>query len=147
MWVHTLCQTGLHALKQTEPLPWGSMGFIPDRGWCSEENQCSKVPGISMNRAGCGGGRWGRVSAEITLVGKDSRQGSSQCCSLRAGKRGHASGRTPGGGHGNSLQYSCLENPMDGGVWWAAVHRITKSRTELKWLSTAQHIPYYIIAH
>ena len=36
------------------------------------------------------------------------------------------SGRFPGGGHGNSLQYSCLENPMDGGVWWARVHRIAK---------------------
>ena len=35
-------------------------------------------------------------------------------------------GRSPGGGHGNPLQYSCLENPMDGGVWWARVHRIAK---------------------
>ena len=33
------------------------------------------------------------------------------------------SGRSPGGGHGNSLQYSCLENPMDRGVWQATVHR------------------------
>ena len=33
------------------------------------------------------------------------------------------SGRSPGGGHGNSLQYSCLENPMDRGAWWATVHR------------------------
>ena len=31
------------------------------------------------------------------------------------------SGRSPGGGHGNPLQYSCLENPRDGGAWWAAV--------------------------
>ena len=42
-------------------------------------------------------------------------------------------GLTPGwersskGGHGNSLQYSCLENPMDRGAWWAIVHRVTKS--------------------
>ena len=35
-------------------------------------------------------------------------------------------GRFPEVGHGNSLQYSCLENPMDGGVWWARVHRIAK---------------------
>ena len=34
------------------------------------------------------------------------------------------SGRSPGGGHGNPLQYSCLENPMDRGVWWATVHRV-----------------------
>ena len=33
----------------------------------------------------------------------------------------------PGGGHDNPLQYSCLENPMDRGVWWATVHRITES--------------------
>ena len=39
------------------------------------------------------------------------------------------SGRSPGGGHGNLLQYSCLENPMDGGAWWAAVHGVAKSRT------------------
>ena len=42
------------------------------------------------------------------------------------------SGRSPGGGHDNPLQYSCLENPMDRGVWQATVHRITKSQTQLK---------------
>ena len=34
------------------------------------------------------------------------------------------SGRSPGGGHGNPLQYSCLENPMDRGAWWATVHGV-----------------------
>ena len=34
------------------------------------------------------------------------------------------SGRSPGGGHGNPQQYSCLENPVDGGAWWATVHRV-----------------------
>ena len=38
-------------------------------------------------------------------------------------------GRSPGGGHSNSLQYSCLENLMDSGVWWATVHGISKSQT------------------
>ena len=37
------------------------------------------------------------------------------------------SGRSPGGGHGNPLQYSCLENPMDRGAWQATVHRVIKS--------------------
>ena len=46
------------------------------------------------------------------------------------------SGRFPGGRHGNPLQYSYLENPMDGGAWRAIVHRVTKSQTPLKWLST-----------
>ena len=40
-------------------------------------------------------------------------------------------GRSPGEGNGNPLQYSCLKNPMDGGAWWATVHRITKNRTRL----------------
>ena len=39
------------------------------------------------------------------------------------------SGRSPGEGNGNPLQYSCLENSMDGGAWWATVHGVTKSRT------------------
>ena len=38
-------------------------------------------------------------------------------------------GRSPGEGNGNPLQYSCLENPMDGEAWWATVHGVTKSRT------------------
>ena len=37
------------------------------------------------------------------------------------------SGRSPGGGYGYPLQYSCLENPMDRGAWWARVHRVAKS--------------------
>ena len=39
------------------------------------------------------------------------------------------SGRSTGGGHGNLLQYSCLENPMDRGAWRATVHEVTKSLT------------------
>ena len=45
-------------------------------------------------------------------------------------------GRSLGGGHGNPLQYSCLENPMDRGAWRATVHSVAKSRTWLKLLST-----------
>ena len=41
-------------------------------------------------------------------------------------------GRSPGGGHGSPLQYSCLENPMDRGAWWATVHRIAMSWARLK---------------
>ena len=40
-------------------------------------------------------------------------------------------GRAPGDGNGNPLQYSCLENLLDGGAWWATVHRVAKSRTQL----------------
>ena len=50
-------------------------------------------------------------------------------------------GRSPGGWHDTPLQYYCLDNPMDREVWWAAIHRIAKSRTQLKlnWLSMAEH--------
>ena len=41
-------------------------------------------------------------------------------------------GRSPGEENGNPLQYSCLENPMDGGAWWAAVHGVAKSLTRLR---------------
>ena len=41
------------------------------------------------------------------------------------------SGRSPGEGNGNPLQYSCLENPMDRGAWWTTVHGVAKSRTQL----------------
>ena len=42
------------------------------------------------------------------------------------------SGRSPGEGNGNPLQYSCLENPRDSGAWWAAVYGVAQSRTRLK---------------
>ena len=46
------------------------------------------------------------------------------------------SGGSPGAGHSNLLQCSCLENSMDRGAWWATVHGVTKSWTRLKWLNT-----------
>ena len=42
-----------------------------------------------------------------------------------------------GEGNGNPLQCSCLENPRDGGAWWAAVYGVAQSRTQLKWLSSS----------
>ena len=65
--------------------------------------------------------------------------GKEPTCQYRRRKRCRfvpGSGRSPGGGHGNSLQYSCLENPMDRGAWWAMVHRVAESWTRLKWLTT-----------
>ena len=47
-------------------------------------------------------------------------------------------GRSPGEGNGNPLQYSCLENPMDGGAWWATVHGVAKSRTRLSDFTSLQ---------
>ena len=66
--------------------------------------------------------------------------GKEPACQCRRHKRGRFDpwvGTSPGGGHGNPLQYSSLENPMDRGAWWATVHRVAKSWIQLKWLSTA----------
>ena len=51
------------------------------------------------------------------------------------------SGRSPGGGHGNSLHYSCLENPIDRRAWWATIYGVSKSQTPPKRLSTDTHRP------
>jgi len=50
-------------------------------------------------------------------------------------------GRSPGGGHSNPLQYSCLENPVDRKSWWAVIHRIAKSQTRLRQPNTHAHLP------
>jgi len=49
----------------------------------------------------------------------------------------------PGGRNGNSWQYSCLENPMDRGAWWARVHRVAKSQTRLKCDWAHKHAPLW----
>ena len=66
----------------------------------------------------------------------------SACKSGATGDMGSipGSGKSPGGGHENPLQYSCLENPMDRGVWWATVHSAAKTQTKLKQLSIRVHI-------
>ena len=55
----------------------------------------------------------------------------SSCNVADAGDTGSIPGlgRSPVGGHGNPLQYSCLENPTDKGAWWATVHGVTESQT------------------
>ena len=54
-------------------------------------------------------------------------------------------GRSPGEGNGNPLQYSCLENSMDGGAWWATVHGVAKSWTQLS--NFTQYIYIYIYVY
>ena len=50
-------------------------------------------------------------------------------------------GRSPGEGNGDPLQYYCLENPMDRGAWWASVHEVAKSRTQLSDFTLTFHFP------
>ena len=68
-----------------------------------------------------------RESNDLLYGGSDGKE--STC---NAGDLGSisGSGRSPGEGNGNPLQYSCLENPMDKGAWWAIVPGITKSQTD-----------------
>ena len=63
-----------------------------------------------------------------------SSGGKESACSAGHQHLVPGSGRSPGEGNGNPLQYSCLENPMDRGACWATVHGVTKSRTWLSWL-------------
>ena len=54
-------------------------------------------------------------------------------------------GRSPGGEHGNPLQYSCLENAMDRGAWWARVHGVAKELDMTKQLSNNNHLLHWHI--
>ena len=65
-------------------------------------------------------------ASQVTLVVKDS---PAKARDLRDMVYILESGRPPGGGNGNPLQYFFLEDPMDSGTWWATVHRVTKSWT------------------
>ena len=67
--------------------------------------------------------------------GISGKESACHCRRLRDTGLIPGSGRSPGGGHGNTLQYSWLENPMDRGAWKATVHRVTKTWSWLKQLS------------
>ena len=79
-------------------------------------------------------GRYLSLSTKVALVVKNlpANAGDIRDMGLIPG-----SGRSPGGGHGSPLQFSCLENPMDRGAWWTTLHRVTQSRTRLKRLSSS----------
>ena len=76
-----------------------------------------------------------RVASQVALVVKNPPANGGDVRDLGSVP---GSGRSPGGGHGNPLQYSCLENPMDRGAWWATVHGVKESQTQLKPLGTAR---------
>ena len=87
----------------------------------------------------------------ILLPGKSHGQRSLEGCSPW-GRWGsdtteqlhfHFSLSCIGEGNGNPLKYSCLENPKDGGAWWAAVYEVSQSQTRLKWLSSSSSRTYY----
>ena len=67
-------------------------------------------------------------ASQVMLLVKNSPANAGE---LRDSGSILGSERSPGGGHGNPLQYSCLENPMDRGAWQATVHEVSKSQTGL----------------
>ena len=73
------------------------------------------------------------------------KEPTCQCRSIRDADLIPGSGRAPGGGHGDPLQCSFLENPTDRGARWALVHRVAQSQTRLKWLSTRAQMDLGII--
>ena len=73
---------------------------------------------------------WNFLGNNIRVRGfPDGSEGKEPACNAEEQSSIPGQGRSPGGGHGNPLQYSCLENSMDKGVWWAMVHAVTKSQT------------------
>ena len=71
-------------------------------------------------------GPWGPWDSQVVLVVKNP---SANARDIRDTGLIPGSERSPGGGHGNPFQYSCLESPMDRGGWWATVHSVAKSQT------------------
>ena len=93
------------------------------------------LPGESQGqRSLVGYSRWGRKQSDTT-----EQLSTAHIYYIRASQVAlvvkNPLANVGGEGNGNPLQYSCLENPVDRGVWWAAVHRVAQSRTRLKQLS------------
>ena len=140
LWTHGLDSSppgsSVHGLLQARILEWVAIsffrGFSQPRDW----TQVSCIAGRFFNI-------WAtREAIEVCnsivhymgFLGEASdKEPACQCRRLRGPIPG--SGRSPGGGNGNPLQYSCLENPMDRGAWRATVHRVPKSQTWQKQLS------------
>ena len=94
-------------------------------------NTCYLIPGgVSGGRLVTGklsrdfrlSGRWTEAS-QVALVVKSLPANAGD---VRDAGSIPGLGRSPGEGHGNPLQYSCLENPMDRGAWWAIIHRVAE---------------------
>ena len=116
----------------------------PGRGQGNLHQQsCLENPHEQRSLAGYGA--WGRKELDMTkystvrvLGFSDGTSGKEPACQCRRHRDTGlipGLGRSPGGGHSNPLQYSCLKNPVDRGVWWAAVLGVTESWIQLKQLS------------
>ena len=95
---------------------------------------------ISGKRSGIGPRRASQVALEV-------KNPPGNVGDIRDADSIPASGRSPQEGNGNPLQYSCLENSIDRGAWWATVRGVTKSQTWLKRLSTGSKQMWVQILH
>ena len=117
------------------------------------------LPGESQGQqslVGCG--LWGRTESDTTeATQQQQQQGFPSGASVKNPPANagdvrdvgsiHGSKRSPGGGHGNPLQCSCLENPRDRGAWWAAVYGVAQSRTQLKRRSSSSSRRLMLLLH
>ena len=78
-----------------------------------------------------GSGRSPGEGIFIDFPGDCDSDGTESACNAASLDSIPGLGKFPGGGHGNPLQYSCVENPIDRGAWWATVRGVTKSQTQL----------------
>ena len=110
-----------HGILQARTLEWAAISSSRGSSWPRDQNLISCV---------CCTGRCILYPC-ATWEGPGSSDGKESACN--AGDLGliPGSGTSPGGGKSNPLQYSCLENSMDRGAWWAIVHGPAKSRTQL----------------
>ena len=102
--------------------------LVEDRGaWCTAVHGAAEL-GMTEGRNNKPRGRisWSYHSSRGFPGSSD---GKESACNAGDPDSIPGSGRSPGEGNGTPLQYSCLENPMDRGAWWAIVHGVTKSQT------------------
>ena len=104
-----------------------TVGKEPSK-YCGKEESCTQVTRTGVRR------NCRRTSLAGGIPG--SSDGKESACNAEDPGSIPGSGRSPEEGHGNPFHYSCQENPMDRGAWQATVYGITKSRTQLKRLST-----------
>ena len=120
IWLHCIL---VHLLGHRDLGPRGPTCLLIDFSW----RQRAKGTWELEKVMGAVGGKQVTLTLDWTCGSEDKEF----ACNARDIGSLPVSGRSPGGGHGNPLQYPCLENPMDRGAWWATVHGVTKSWTRL----------------
>ena len=113
-----------------------ALGAVPCKGHCSMINATILWNQTSLSSTSDSATFW---ASHVVLVVKNPPANAGD---LRGTGSIPVLGRSPGRGHGNPLQYSCLENPMDRGAWRAIAHGFEQSQTLLKWLGT--HICHFL---